>query len=230
VNKKAVIREEGGKFCVRSPNNPDWNGGCYDTKGEAEDRLKEVEFFKRNKASMDYSYDRTASVEPPPNEHYVEKCSKCGTVISQCRCMGPKVVRWGVCDKCQGIPAPQPSPWTLVASVTKEQEDAARKHFKGRGMKILNEMIQGLAAEARKDGIPRFGMKDATQVMRLWFNGDSPTSPVEESGYRYLKSTKGSKIANLVVTGVAEVMKKEGKPVGFKDIGEVVVSFMAGTM
>jgi len=45
--KDAVIREEDGKYCVRSPNNPNWNGGCYDTKGEAEDRLKEVEFFKR---------------------------------------------------------------------------------------------------------------------------------------------------------------------------------------
>lgn len=44
--KTAVIREEGGKFCVRSPNNPDWNGGCYDTKGEAKKRLQEVEYFK----------------------------------------------------------------------------------------------------------------------------------------------------------------------------------------
>ena len=43
----AVIRKEKGQFCVRSPNNPDWNGGCFDTKGEAEDRLKQVEFFKR---------------------------------------------------------------------------------------------------------------------------------------------------------------------------------------
>lgn len=43
----AVIRKEKGKYCVRSPNNPDWNGGCYDSKGEAEKRLSEVEYFKR---------------------------------------------------------------------------------------------------------------------------------------------------------------------------------------
>lgn len=42
-----VIRKEKGQYCVRSPNNPDWNGGCFDTKGEAEDRLRQVEFFKR---------------------------------------------------------------------------------------------------------------------------------------------------------------------------------------
>jgi hypothetical protein len=49
--KTAVIREEDGKFCVRSPNNPDWNGGCYDTKGEAEKRLAEVEYFKSKGAA-----------------------------------------------------------------------------------------------------------------------------------------------------------------------------------
>lgn len=47
----AVIREEKGQYCVRSPNNPDWNGGCYDTKGEAEERLQEVEFFKSKSAT-----------------------------------------------------------------------------------------------------------------------------------------------------------------------------------
>jgi hypothetical protein len=43
----AVIRKEKGEYCVRSPNNPDWNGGCYPSKGEAEERLKAVEYFKR---------------------------------------------------------------------------------------------------------------------------------------------------------------------------------------
>ncbi len=43
----AVIRKEKGQYCVRSPNNPDWSGGCYDSKGEAEKRLQQVEFFKR---------------------------------------------------------------------------------------------------------------------------------------------------------------------------------------
>lgn len=45
--KEAVIRKEKGEYCVRSPNNPNWNGGCYKSKGEAEKRLKQVEFFKR---------------------------------------------------------------------------------------------------------------------------------------------------------------------------------------
>jgi hypothetical protein len=74
-------------------------------------------------------------------------------------------------------------------------------------------------------------MKDATQVMRVWFSktADAET-PVEEAGTRYLRSTKGAKLANLIVTGVAEVMKKQGAPVGFQDIGKIVVSFMAGEL
>lgn len=47
----AVIREEKGEYCVRSPHNPDWNGGCYPSKGEAEERLKAVEYFKRHKST-----------------------------------------------------------------------------------------------------------------------------------------------------------------------------------
>jgi len=43
----AVIRHEKGKgYCVKSPNNPDWNGGCYPSKGEAKKRLQQVEYFK----------------------------------------------------------------------------------------------------------------------------------------------------------------------------------------
>jgi len=40
------IQHKGDKWCVRSEKNKDWSGGCYDTKGEAEDRLKQVEMFK----------------------------------------------------------------------------------------------------------------------------------------------------------------------------------------
>jgi len=46
-DRQAVIREEHGQYCVRSPNNPKWNGGCFDSKEKAEKRLKQVEFFKR---------------------------------------------------------------------------------------------------------------------------------------------------------------------------------------
>lgn len=48
----AVIRKEKGKYCVRSPNNPDWNGGCFDSKGEAEKRLTQVEYFKRQAGEL----------------------------------------------------------------------------------------------------------------------------------------------------------------------------------
>lgn len=44
--REAVIRKEKGEYCVRSPNNADWNGGCYPSKGEAEKRLEQVEWFK----------------------------------------------------------------------------------------------------------------------------------------------------------------------------------------
>ncbi len=43
---EAVIRKEGDEWCVRSPDNPDWSGGCYKSKGAAEKRLQQVEFFK----------------------------------------------------------------------------------------------------------------------------------------------------------------------------------------
>ena len=42
----SVIRKEKGEYCVRSPNNPDWSGGCFKSKEKAEDRLRQVEYFK----------------------------------------------------------------------------------------------------------------------------------------------------------------------------------------
>jgi hypothetical protein len=42
-----VVKKTPGKgYCVKSEKNPDWSGGCAPTKGEAEKRLKQVEFFK----------------------------------------------------------------------------------------------------------------------------------------------------------------------------------------
>jgi len=49
--RTAYIKKEKGKWCVKSKNNPDWSGGCYDTKKEAEERLKQVEAAKYAKAS-----------------------------------------------------------------------------------------------------------------------------------------------------------------------------------
>ncbi len=44
------ILKKKGKWCVVS-GNPDssWSGGCFDTKAEAEKRLRQVEYFKHNK-------------------------------------------------------------------------------------------------------------------------------------------------------------------------------------
>lgn len=34
--------------------------------------------------------------------HFIEKCSKCGKVITQCRCMDAnKPVTYGICKECQ---------------------------------------------------------------------------------------------------------------------------------
>lgn len=40
------------------------------------------------------------------HSHYREVCEKCRTVISQCRCTGPKIEKLGLCDDCKppGVP------------------------------------------------------------------------------------------------------------------------------
>lgn len=38
------------EWCVKSEKNPDWSGGCYESKGKAENRLNQVEMFKHMKA------------------------------------------------------------------------------------------------------------------------------------------------------------------------------------
>jgi hypothetical protein len=51
--KNSVIRKEKGEYCVRSPDNPDWSGGCFSEKGKAEKRLHEVEYFETKEARKD---------------------------------------------------------------------------------------------------------------------------------------------------------------------------------
>lgn len=44
---QAYVKKVPGKgYCVKSKSNPDWSGGCYPTKGEAQKRLQQVEMFK----------------------------------------------------------------------------------------------------------------------------------------------------------------------------------------
>lgn len=40
------------------------------------------------------------------HEHYRTVCAQCGTVMDQCRCMGPKIEKKGLCDNCKppGVP------------------------------------------------------------------------------------------------------------------------------
>lgn len=50
IGRTSVIRKnKKGEYCVKSESNPDWSGGCYSTKEEAEERLKQVEMFKHMK-------------------------------------------------------------------------------------------------------------------------------------------------------------------------------------
>jgi hypothetical protein len=44
--KKTPDKEE---WCVKSESNPDWSGGCYPSKTQAEGRLSQVEMFKNMK-------------------------------------------------------------------------------------------------------------------------------------------------------------------------------------
>ena len=46
AERTSYIKKEKGKYVVKSKNNPDWSGGSYDTKEEAEKRLRQVEMFK----------------------------------------------------------------------------------------------------------------------------------------------------------------------------------------
>lgn len=50
--KDAKVVQRGSQWCVESEDNPDWSGGCYPTKGEAESRLGEVEYFKSKGSAM----------------------------------------------------------------------------------------------------------------------------------------------------------------------------------
>jgi len=44
-----IKKTKGKGYCVKSKDSPDWSGGCYPTKGEAQKRLNQVEMFKHMK-------------------------------------------------------------------------------------------------------------------------------------------------------------------------------------
>jgi hypothetical protein len=52
VDTTSYVKKTKGKgYCVKSEHNPDWSGGCYPTKAEANKRLEQVEAAKHAKAS-----------------------------------------------------------------------------------------------------------------------------------------------------------------------------------
>ena len=46
LEARAFVEKTEKGYCVKSPKNKNWNGGCYPTKGEADKRLEQVEMFK----------------------------------------------------------------------------------------------------------------------------------------------------------------------------------------
>jgi hypothetical protein len=66
LNKVAIIVEENGKWCVRSPKNKNWNGGCYKSRAAAEKRLAEVERIKHMKGTKVRPFSKKAEVMTDP--------------------------------------------------------------------------------------------------------------------------------------------------------------------
>lgn len=60
---------------MRSEKNPSWNGGCYDTKTEAEERLKQVEKFKHMKGG---AMNREGGLPKTKRELKNYYCPECG--------------------------------------------------------------------------------------------------------------------------------------------------------
>lgn len=48
LERTSIIRKTPDKqeWCVKSPDNPDWAGGCYPSKPEAEERLHQCEVME----------------------------------------------------------------------------------------------------------------------------------------------------------------------------------------
>jgi hypothetical protein len=89
---------------------------------------------------------RVASV-PKEFDHYIKKCSSCQTVISQCRCKGPKGTIYGTCPKCaarKGSPFDLMSIAARVAGIAQDQQSQQEqvgyvKKTKGKGYCVKSE-------------------------------------------------------------------------------------------
>lgn len=52
------------------------------------------------------------------HSHFIEVCTKCGKVINQCRCTGPKTKKFGLCDDCK--PPGVPKSWEVRQRILEE--------------------------------------------------------------------------------------------------------------
>lgn len=71
--------------------------------------------------------------------HFVEKCRRCQTILSQCRCSGPKTTRW--------VAGPKPD-----RHEAKARELCERRRTHQPGVDILQEDIVQALREAHAQG------------------------------------------------------------------------------
>lgn len=66
---------------MRSEKNPSWNGGCYDTKTEAEERLKQVEKFKHMKGGAMNREGGLPKTEEELKNYYCPECGEDSEIV-----------------------------------------------------------------------------------------------------------------------------------------------------
>lgn len=60
-----------------------------------------------------------------PDNHYIQRCKHCQTVMSQCRCPGPKEEVEGECEKCLAA-APPPANVVSLAQIKADKSQDCR--------------------------------------------------------------------------------------------------------
>ncbi|MFA5936707.1 MAG: hypothetical protein WC822_02400 [Candidatus Paceibacterota bacterium] len=105
------------------------------------------------------------------SEHFVEKCRRCGTTVSQCRCFSPdKSVRWvDSCCKCNG-----PESSGQVRENTRDTIESLRAALEAEKAKVE----AGLKREAKFKQI-------ATELHQMFYRKVHPGQPCREAGFMY---------------------------------------------
>jgi hypothetical protein len=124
---------------------------------------------------------------------------------------------------------PEPTTLEIIGRVTTRYaaEEEALEFLKHKAP--IFEFVHGMSAEARKTGLS-FGMRDAREAMELWFDGGSESNnPKQVAARTYLLSNTGKRTFKSIVDGLAVALKNGGGRVGFRDIGNLLIQYMAGT-